>query len=500
MKRQQLFEKLQNEQKFDVAILGGGINGACLYDTLCRQDFKVLLVDKGDFASGTSQSSGMMIWGGLLYLRNLDLSCVFKLSSDRDEIIRKKGSWMAPEMMRFLPSVESGRVKWLIKSGLWLYWLMGLCRRCPPRSENSFSELALLKSELGNYSLVYEEAFLDQSDARLVYRWIAPHRASGQIALNHCTPSGTFSAIDKCWHLDVVDEMTTCQYQVQSKMIVNCAGVWTDQVNAEYGINSPFRHALSKGVYLGIPRHERHQSSLFFDLGEHDDVITYVPWGPISLWGPTETAVQSISEGLTPTKQDVDYLLEQYRRRFRDPISRKDVISVRCGIRPLVVDSQYRGDKYPLELSRRQEIIQDREKPWISCYGGKITGCTRMASKTLALIKKTVAPTAENCTADETWESDLEQMEFPGLLQPVPSAAWCAKHELCCTLEDYLRRRTNISQWIPRGGLGENDSNAHVLKDIALDLAHGNGVLASGLYETYRKKILSDFDPLFVDK
>ena len=499
MQRQQLFERLQNEHEFDVVILGGGVNGACLYDTLCRHGYKVFLVDKDDFASGTSQSSGMMIWGGLLYLRNLDFSSVFKLSFDRDKIIQQKANWMAPEIIRYLPSAGIGRSKWWVQSGLWLYWLMGLGRRRSPRSENNFSELKLIKPGLTNGSLTYEEGFLNHSDARFVYRWIAPHRVAGQMALNHCILSGAFSATDKRWHLDVEDGIAGGRYPIRSKMIVNCAGVWTDQVNAKFGITSPFRHVFSKGVYLGIPRTEQHRSSLVFDLGEHDDVITYVPWGPISLWGPTETAVPDISEGLAASRWDVDYLLEHYARRFRNPISRRDIVSVRCGIRPLVVDSHYRENRYPLDLSRRQEVIQDLDQPWISCYGGKMTGCTRMASKALMLIKKSIAATAENFTANDTWESDLEQMEFPGLSQRVSSAAWCAQHELCCTLEDYLRRRTNIAQWIPRGGFGKDDSNTQTLKNIALELAHGNSVLAAQLFETYHEKIMGDFDFLLAD-
>jgi glycerol-3-phosphate dehydrogenase len=357
--------------------------------------------------------------------------------------------------------------------------------------------MGLLNPGVANGSLTYEEAFLKQSDARFVYRWLASHRALTQIALNYCTLNGTFSTTDKCWHLNVSDEIENRQYRVQSKLVVNCTGVWTDQVNAEFGIQSPFKHVFSKGVYLGIPRDDSHQSSLFFDLGEHNDVITFVPWGPISLWGPTETTVQSLSAGMTATGQDVDYLLEQYTRRFRKPVTRQNIVSIRCGIRPLVVDRHYQGDRYPLDLSRRQEVIRDNEKPWISCYGGKISGCTHMASKALQQIKKMVSASAIICNADEHWESSMETSEFPGLTQPMPSAVWCAKHELCCTLEDYLRRRTNIAQWIPRGGLGRNDINAQVLKNIALELAEGNSVLAAQLFETYRMKISNDFDTLF---
>jgi len=497
--RQRFFEKLQNDHEFDVVIIGAGINGACLYDTLCREKYKVLLVDSGDFASGTSQSSGMMIWGGLLYLKNLDLRTVFELSSDRNRIVQQKAGWMVPTMMRYLPSTGAGRAKWWVQSGLWLYWMMGLGQRRRPRSEDQFSELALLKRGLVNGSLAYEEAFLEQSDARFVYRWIAPHRFSGQVAMNYCHLNGSFSAKDQRWHLDVTDGLSGQHYPIQAKMVVNCAGIWTDQVNAEFGIESPFRHAFSKGVYLGIPRAEQHNSSLFFELGEHDDVITFVPWGPISLWGPTETSMHDLSEGLAASRTDVDYLLEHYARRFRTPIRRQDIVSVRCGVRPLVVNRHYQSDRYPLELSRRQEVFQSPAEPWISCYGGKLTGCGRMAHRALVLIKRSVAASADICTADDVWEASLELTEFPGLAQPVPSAAWCAEHESCCNLEDYLRRRTNIAQWIPRGGFGKNDCNTQILKNIALDLAQGDSVLAAQMFEAYHKRVTDDFLTLLTD-
>ena len=87
---------------------------------------------------------------------------------------------------------------------------------------------------------------------------------------------------------------------------------------------------------------------------------------------------------------------------------------------------------------------------------------------------------------------------FPGIDQPVVSPAWSAEHELCCTLEDYLRRRTNIAQWIPRGGLGKNDAHAGTLKAFALEIAGGDAILGAQLFENYRRKIIDTLDPLLV--
>jgi glycerol-3-phosphate dehydrogenase len=311
--------------------------------------------------------------------------------------------------------------------------------------------------------------------------------------------TGVYNRVDRLWHLDLKDSIAGGHYQIRTKMIVNCAGIWTDQVNAGFRIASPFRHVFSKGVYLGIPRAGQHQSPLFFDLGEHDDVISFTPWGPISLWGPTETAVKDIADGAAASNEDVDFLLEHYGRRFREPIGRRDIVSVRCGLRPLVVDSQYQGDRYPLDLSRRQKVFLDAGQPWISCYGGKMTGCTRMASKAMKLISRSVAPTGKIRTFDAASQPELELVAFPGLSQPVTSAAFATEHESCCTLDDYLRRRTNIAQWLPRGGLGRNDSNASILRNIALQIAGGDAVMAEQLFENYCGKVKNDFKFLLAD-
>ena len=341
MVRLKQFEQIQDERHYDVVILGGGINGTCLYDALCRQGYKVLLVDKGDFASGTSQSSGMMVWGGLLYLRNFDFSSVFQFSHDRERMIDQKVRWIKPTMMRYLPAVGDRRTKWWVLSGLWFYWLMGMGRRRTPHAEAVFSEAELIHPDLVKESLCYEEAFLNHSDARFVYHWIAGPRMPYQMALNYCDMRGSYASGDKQWHWELIDALSSNVYPIQASMVVNCAGVWTDQVNAEFGIDSPVRHVFSKGVYLGIPNDERHQTSLFFELSKQNDVITHVPWGPVSLWGPTETAVETIAEGFSATREDIDYLLDQYALRYRNPIDRNDIVSIRCGLRPLVVDKHY---------------------------------------------------------------------------------------------------------------------------------------------------------------
>ena len=120
-----------------------------------------------------------------------------------------------------------------------------------------------------------------------------------------------------------------------------------------------------------------------------------------------------------------------------------------------------------------------------------------MAAKAMKLIEKAVLPSGEVSTDYESISQLPEQIAFPGLSQPVTSVVWATQHESCCTLDDYLRRRTNIAQWLPRGGLGENDANALLLKKLALQIAGGDGIVAEKLFENYCEKVKHDF--AFVD-
>jgi Glycerol-3-phosphate dehydrogenase len=260
---------LAEHQTFDVLIMGGGINGTCLFDRLTRQGYKVILVDENDFGSGTSQASGMMVWGGLLYLRNLDLPTVFRLSCDRDAMIRKLKGHISPRLYRYIPSIQSNLNPKLVHAALFFYWIMGLFRRKPPRREKSFEETCLLRPGIHKGSFLYEEAALNTSDCRFTFDWLTFTPSTHSVALNYCSATGEYSRTDQWWRLVLKDTLSGRETSIRAKLVVNCAGVWTDQVNDQFGIETPFKHVLSKGVYIGVKRPAGHNSLMIFEMGDH---------------------------------------------------------------------------------------------------------------------------------------------------------------------------------------------------------------------------------------
>lgn len=480
---------------FDVAIVGGGISGAALYHALSRLGYRTLLMDKGDFAAGTSQSSGMMVWGGLLYLRQFDVGSVIRFSSARDALLRDLQGLATPSSFRYIPPQAVGLYKYYVLAGLYLYWLLGRFSRTPPVLENAFSEASLLRGRRRNQALRYEEGMLKHSDARFVLQWITPHQSPDQVPLNYCSLiSGGYHRADRCWSLHLRDELGRGAFDVRARCVVNCAGVWTDSINRQFGIWTPYRHVLSKGVYLGLNRPVQHQSPLVFEMGEHGDVLTYVPWGPVSLWGPTETAVQNVKTGFSVSAEDVNFLLGHARKHLKSDIRAEDVVSLRCGIRPLAVEQSFRQQGYTLEISRSHRVACHETLPWISFFGGKMTNCMPVAREISGHVAGKIGRPNDLGRTAIPPVGAFETTTFPALSQPVPSPKWCMEHEFCHSLEDYLRRRTNIAQWVPREGLGRQDENLDFLRRAALVFARQDVQVAMWAVNEYRESVGKRFD------
>jgi len=463
--RRELWDKAL-DPLFDVVILGGGVNGACLYHNLCSRGYRVGLLDRRDFAAGTSQASGMMVWGGLLYLRNLDLGTVFSLSTARDAMIADSAR-VRGRSFRYVYPPRGGRGPLQVRAALHLYWAMGCCRRKRPRTEGQFAESVLLRNGAPRGSIVYEEGMLDDSDARFTLDWMTPHSAGGNVALNHARlDGGQFHPHDKLWRLDVADRLGTHQGTVRTRCLVNSTGAWTDRVNAQFGIRTPVKHVFSKGVYMCLERNVQHLTPMIFETDTRDDHLTWVPWGPVAMFGPTETVVDKIEDGYRVTAEDLELLMREADSLLQGGARPSQVVSLRCGLRSLVVPHDYVGNGRSTGLSRRSRCIPDPDRPWFSIYGGKLTGCQLVADEVAQRLQRHL-PTPQFSWPPPPGPTEaVRWTHFPGLVDPVPSPEWCVQYEACCTLEDYLRRRTNIAQWVPREGLGRNGENYRFLLEL----------------------------------
>ncbi|MEK7723455.1 MAG: FAD-dependent oxidoreductase [Acidobacteriota bacterium] len=499
-RKQQLTAIKQTD--FDVAIIGGGISGAAIFNHLALKGYRILLVDKGDFAGGTSQSSAMMAWANIHDLRKLSFIKIARLCASRERLIRDRAEWVVPRSFRYLPTSAVGRKPFVSYLALYTYWLLGAGRRSIPHYQKDFSELAFLEREKFPYSFDYQEAALEPSDARFVLGWILEQQnCAEQIALNYCLlQGGRYSSADKHWHLEIFDSIFETETVVKAKCVINAAGVWTDRLNQQFGIKSPYKHAFGKGVFIGINRPASHNSTLMVETVEYEGNLGLIPWGPISLWGTTETRVTNPEDGFSIEPSDVQFLIKELNRHLSKPISTQDIVSLRCGVRPLSVNVSAVETGETIGIPREYKIYADKEIPWISIYGGKITSCVSAAESVDRLLQQfRLKPNRIPPTAPTFDVSTPELEDFPTLDEKVLSANYCAEKEMCWTLDDYLRRRTNISQWVARGGLGLNNENLQHLTDIARIFCDNDDAKANLAINAYKQKIKREFDELLAN-
>lgn len=452
------FANLRDGGPLDVLIAGGGISGAPLHDILARRGHRVAVVDRGDFASGTSQASGMLIWGGLLYLKNLDFPTVAGLCKARSRMLADHGREAAPLDLHFLTSHLTAGGRAFMWCALQFYWLMGGCRLARPR----FS-----RGDAGS-SLVYQEGMLRESDSRFVIGRIAGRESLDAIPLNHCAvEAATWDGAERLWRVDLRDRVTGGEHSVKARVLVNAAGVWADGLDRLAGLESPYRHVFSKGVYLMFPRDGLEEARVH-PMHGREDVLTEVPWGPVRMWGPTETKVSDPEEGFVVEKEDLRFLLDQARRRLSGRIGAEDVVSMRCGLRPLAVPKGFERDFYPLDLSRRHHVVAHEEKRALSLFGGKFTSGIPVAEHAAGVIARWVGAGRGGWEpVDEVPEMNDRGGFGDGFVTP----QWARDHEFCVTLDDYLRRRTSIAQWTPRMGLGSAGENRAGLLEMAAAFA-----------------------------
>jgi glycerol-3-phosphate dehydrogenase len=490
--REQRIRNLEQGDALDILIIGGGSSGALAYHELCRRGFRTALIDRHDFAGGTSQASGMLVWGGLLYLKNLDILTVRKLCKARDHLIAGHSNLVNSHRLRYLPSLDGGRSSLLVRLGLYCYWMMGGADRFLPRQESEYPERTLLQERRFKDPLTYEEGMLRESDSRFVLGWIQGFDSEDCLPVNYCEVSGgIFDHADHLWHIELKDTTTGRELHCRARTVVNCAGVWTDKVNGLLGIESPYRHVFSKGVFISFPREPDHETSLVVEMGANDDIQVYMPWGPVAMWGPTETAIDDIESGFRVNVDDIRFLLDQANRNLKRRYGPEDIVSIRCGIRPLAVKKGYSKSAYPLDLSRRNIIAVDRDRRALAVYGGKLTACLLLADSVAEHIQKFAAPSR----LPKPWPAASLRVQTGVFERPQISPGWSCDHEFCLTLDDYLRRRTNISQWRPRRGLGSNNEHTSELHAITREFTDSDQA-ADRMLADYIRKVQVDHDQL----
>ncbi|WP_246147048.1 glycerol-3-phosphate dehydrogenase/oxidase [Seonamhaeicola marinus] len=382
-------EKLANT-KFDLAIIGGGVTGAGIALDAASRGLKVCLVEKNDFASGTSNKSTKLIHGGLRYLKQFEIGLVRESGSERAIVHKLAPHLVIPEKM-LLPLVEGGTYgKMMTAIGLKVYDLLadvkGDDRRRMLDKDETLTKEPLLNEDVVLGSGLYAEYRTD--DARLTVEILKKAAEYGATIVNYCKmESFTNTDEGKIKNLNCLDYNTGQTIKVKARNYVSAAGPWVDLLRTkDKSLNNKHLH-LTKGVHIVFP-HEKLpvKQSLYFDVPD-GRMIFAIPRGRVTYVGTTDTNYSGNLERVVATKDDAHYILTAINSTFPSVnLTINDIESNWAGLRPLI----HEDGKDPSELSRKDEIFTS-DSGLISIAGGKLTGYRRMAHRLIDAVLKTMS-------------------------------------------------------------------------------------------------------------
>ena len=505
-----------SKNNYDVAIIGGGINGAVTAASLSAAGLRVLLVDKGDFAGFTSQESSNMVWGGIKYLQSLEFKLVYKLCVSRARLMKNYPTRI--RSIGFFAAIgpNSPADEALTFLGALAYWFIGKFTTPAPRLFNKLQANKYEPSLAGTdatAAVKYFDGLLLDNDARFVWDFIKRAGGNGATVLNY-TKLNSADFNNGVWSRELAESGSGHGVTVQAKALVNAAGPFADDLNRLTANSTSAHLAFSKGIHLVVPKLTNDDRVLAF-WDEEERLFYVIPMHDRSVIGTTDTRV-TVPETQV-TDEDRDFVLRQINRSMNLPVplTKMDIIAERCGVRPLVI-SNPRENKKSAEidwhkLSRKHAIEADRDRKIVTIFGGKLTDCLNIGEEmrdelqSLGFklnnqawfgedrkqlengLEKSLAAKIQNAEVRErvasgmwrrhgveaeaivaSWTgSDVAEV-FEGLGFTAGELRHIAKNEHVVTAEDLLRRRTPIALVRSQVDIQRNQTLQGILAEFGL--------------------------------
>lgn len=395
--------KTVSTQKFDLVIIGGGVTGAGIALDAASRGLKTCLIEKNDFASGTSNKSTKLIHGGLRYLKQLEIGLVRESGRERAIVHKLAPHLVIPEKM-LLPLVEDGTYgKMMTSIGLKVYDFLadveGDDRRRMLDKAETLKKEPLLDAETILGSGYYSEYRTD--DARLTIELLKKASEFGATILNYCEmDSFVYNTKKEIKSIQCIDHNSGETFTITSRNFVSATGPWVDKLREKDASKNNKHLHLTKGVHIVFPIEKFPlQQSVYFDVAD-GRMIFAIPRGRATYVGTTDTDYFGNLDRVVTTKADIHYLLDAVNDAFPDiHLKEEDIESNWAGLRPLI----HEEEKDPSELSRKDEIFVSKSG-LISIAGGKLTGYRKMAQRVMDAVLKTMTYKQESKLKDSYTE------------------------------------------------------------------------------------------------
>ncbi len=499
-------------ESFDVLVIGGGITGAGVALDAASRGLRTALVEKDDFASGTSSKSSKLIHGGLRYLQQREYRLVYENLAERQRLLEN-----APHLVTPLPfliplfgksGVVSKGVARVYRTALWLYDLTGgvrIGRRHEKVTrEQALAHMPTLRADRIAAGFLYWDARSDDSRLTLTVLRTAV-LDHGATAANHTRVTGLVTDDSGRIRGATVEPDGAESFAIRAAVVVNAAGVWSDEVRTLDEHRDPHSIRPAKGIHITVPE-EAFPCDIAAVIPVREDKrsIFVVSWGDQVYLGTTDTAWDGPLDDPACTPEDIDYILDAANAVSTRQLTRDDITGIWSGLRPLLAPEQKgASSERTADLSRRH-TVRTSATGLVTVTGGKLTTYRKMAEDTVDAVAaglgrqglrcrtkslrlhgappgKRVAPTAggigANVRPDPTnpiasrnahlagrfgteanavlamaeGRPDLLEPLVPGLPYLAVEALWAVRNEMARSVSDVLDRRTQSSYRDARG-------------------------------------------------
>lgn len=375
---------------YDLAVIGGGINGAGISADAAGRGLHVLLTEMGDLAGATSSQSSKLIHGGLRYLEHYEFRLVREALAEREVLLAKAPHIIWP--LRFvLPHVKGMRPHAMIRAGLTLYDYLAPRHHIPASCALDLTRDPAgraLKPELTD-GFSYWDCWVD--DARLVVLNARAAADHGATILTR-TKATELKPVDGLWHVGL--KSSDWSHEVRARVLVNAAGPWADDVARQASEAAPVVNVpklkLVKGSHIVVPRIAGAEDAYLLQNGDGRVVFALPYEQDFTLIGTTDVPCTGGPADPQISAEEEDYLVELAGRFFAKPLARSDIVWRYAGVRPLLDD----GSADPSAVSRDYRLdltAGEDQPPVLNVIGGKITTYRRLAEAALAMLEPHLA-------------------------------------------------------------------------------------------------------------
>ena len=465
LQRDRILDELRGHDRYDLIVIGGGATGAGIALDAASRGYRVALLEREDFGSGTSSKSSKLVHGGVRYLANAEFSLVREALRERSILLNNAPHLVNP--LSFIIPAKNIYEHIKYRAGLWLYDRLASDRQFAPSRAMDLSELRAtlrtLRSDAFTGAVKYSDGLFD--DTRLLWDIVNKAANHGATVVNYCQVVGLIKQGGRVSGVEVLDKESGDSFSLHADAVINATGAWSDEIGALDSEYDEQTVVPSQGTHIVISRDFfPSDDGLLIPRTKDGRVMFVIPWHGKVVIGTTDEKLPAGTTNAVPKEQEIDLILATASDYLQAPPTRRDINACFAGIRPL---SAAGAGAKTAKISR-EHAIEVSHSGLLTISGGKWTTYRLMAEQCVDTFEKLTEKPHRPCATttlklggdantDDFGQFGGNRDAFTAFMQDNPAYAsalspelelttgeviFAVRYEMARTLMDVLARRT----------------------------------------------------------